>query len=203
LRDQILGGTVSPQVVLRLGWPPSGLPLPITPRRAVDDVLEAMPGARLHSDRATPEHNVAAWSHRPLDFWLKLVDTLINLHFQTMLEEHGIVRRQWEMMRMLSRGRASQQDLDMALAPFLPANEPGATTAELSELGESGWLTQVDGVYQLTERGLVVHQRLDDVFAQKNSDLAEGVSPGEYALVVSVLERIATNLGWRDPAATS
>ena len=52
-------------------------------------------------------------------------------------------------------------------------------------------------------RAVVVHQRLDEVFAQKNSDLAEGVPPGEYALVVSVLERIAANLGWRDPAAVS
>jgi len=203
LRDQILGGTASPQVVLRLGWPQSGLPLPITPRRAVDDVMEAMPGARLHSERATREPHVAASSHRPLDFWLKLVDSLIHLHFQTMLEEHGIVRRQWEMVRMLSRGPATPEDLDTTLAPFLHATEPGSTIAELSELGDSGWLTHVDGLYQLTERGLVVHQRLDDVFVQKNSDLAEGVSPGEYALVVSVLERIAANLGWRDPAGVS
>ena len=48
-----------------------------------------------------------------------------------------------------------------------------------------------------------MHQRLDDVFAQKNSELAEGVPPGEYALVVSVLQRIAANLGWRDPVAAS
>jgi hypothetical protein len=48
-----------------------------------------------------------------------------------------------------------------------------------------------------------VHQRLDDVFAQKNSELADGVPPGDYALVVSVLEQIAANLGWREPAAVS
>jgi nitroreductase len=203
LRDEILGGTASPQVVLRLGWPQSGLPLPVTPRRAVDDVLEAMPGARMHSERTTREPSAVASPHRPLDFWLKLVDTLINLHFQAMLEEHGIGRRQWEMMRMLSRRAATQEDLDTALAPFLPANEPSSSTAELAELRDSGWLTELDGVYQLTERGLVVHQRLDDVFAQKNSELAEGVPPGEYALVVSVLERIAANLGWRDPAEGS
>ena len=202
LRDEILGGTASPQVVLRLGWPQSGLPLPMTPRRAVDDVIEAMPPTRPHRER-TPNGRNPVTSHRPLDFWLKLVDTLINLDFQTMLEEHGIVRRQWEMMRMLSRGPASQEDLDAALAPFLPAGEPGSFTAELSELSDSGWLTRLNGVYELTERGRVVHQRLDDVFAQKNSDLADGVPPDEYALVVGVLERIAANLGWRDPAAVS
>jgi len=104
---------------------------------------------------------------------------------------------------MLSRGAATQEDLDTALAPFLPPSEPSSSTAELAELRDSGWLTEVDGAYQLTERGLVVHQRLDDVFAQKNSELAEGIPPGEYTLVVSVLEQIADNLGWRDPAAGS
>ena len=38
---------------------------------------------------------------------------------------------------------------------------------------------------------------------QKDSDLAAGVSSSEYALVVSVLERIAANLGWHAPAAVS
>ena len=143
---------------------------------------------------------IVAAPHRPLDYWLKLVDTLINLHFRAMLEEHGIVRRQWEMMRMLSAGPASQADLDAALDPFLPEGEPGASAAGLSELTDSGWLTQIDGVYQLTDQGRVVHQRLDDVFARKNADLTNGVAPDEYALIVSVLERIAANLGWRDPA---
>jgi nitroreductase len=202
LREEILGGTASPQLVLRLGWPQSGLPLPITPRRPVEDVIKAMPPTRLHSERS-PNERTTVRSHRPLDFWLKLVDTLINLHFQTMLEEHGIVRRQWEMMRMLSRGPARQDELDAEIAPFLPAGEPGSFTAELSELSDSGWLTQLNGAYELTERGRVVHQRLDDVFAQKNSDLADGVPPGDYALVVNVLEQIAANLGWRDPAAVS
>ena len=34
LRDRVLDGTLSPQLVLRLGWPPVGPPLPVTPRRA-------------------------------------------------------------------------------------------------------------------------------------------------------------------------
>ena len=141
--------------------------------------------------------------HRPLDFWLKLVDAMINLHYRDMLEEHGIVRRQWEMMRLLSRGNASQEELDAALAPFLPQDEVEASAAALSELTDSGWLTRINGVYELTERGRTVHQRLDEVFSQMNRDLAEGISPGDYALVVSVLERMANNLGWRDPAAVS
>ena len=196
LRDEVLGGTASPQVVLRFGWPQWGTPLPITPRRAIDDFVEVMPPTRRHSERPTDEQHLVASPHRPLDFWLKLVDTMINLHYRNMLEEHGIVRRQWEMMRLLSRAPASQEDLDAALAPFLPEDEPGSSAAALSELTDSGWLTQINGGYELTERGRAVHQRLDEVFSQKNEDLADGVSPGDYALAVSVLERVAaTSVG--------
>ncbi len=203
LRDEVLDGTASPQVVLRLGWPQWGTPLPITPRRAIDDFVEVMPPTRRHSGRPTDEQHLVASPHRPLDFWLKLVDAMINLRYRNMLEEHGIVRRQWEMMRLLSKAPASQEDLDAALAPFLPEDEPGTSAAALSELTDSGWLTQIIGGYELTERGRAVHQRLDEVFSQMNEDLAAGVSPGDYALAVSVLERVASNLGWRDPAAVS
>lgn len=40
VRDEILGGTLVPQLVLRLGWAPSGPALPATPRRPVEEVLE-------------------------------------------------------------------------------------------------------------------------------------------------------------------
>lgn len=37
LRDDVLGGTLSPQLVLRLGWPPMDRSLPATPRRSYAD----------------------------------------------------------------------------------------------------------------------------------------------------------------------
>lgn len=40
VRDEILGGTLVPQLVLRIGWAPSGPPLPATPRRPVEEVMD-------------------------------------------------------------------------------------------------------------------------------------------------------------------
>lgn len=37
LRDDVLSGTLCPQIVLRLGWPPVGPPVPATPRRSFAD----------------------------------------------------------------------------------------------------------------------------------------------------------------------
>jgi nitroreductase len=39
LRDDVLDGTLSPQIILRLGWAPADSPLPHTPRRPLDDIL--------------------------------------------------------------------------------------------------------------------------------------------------------------------
>jgi Nitroreductase family len=44
LRDRVLDGAASPQMVLRIGWAPTDIePIPPTPRRALDDVLSNFP----------------------------------------------------------------------------------------------------------------------------------------------------------------
>lgn len=43
LREDVLGGTLDPQLVLRVGWAPTGPALPLTPRRAIDDSIERLP----------------------------------------------------------------------------------------------------------------------------------------------------------------
>ena len=40
LQNDVLGGTLSPQVVLRIGWAQED-PLPPTPRRPVEEIIEA------------------------------------------------------------------------------------------------------------------------------------------------------------------
>jgi len=137
---------------------------------------------------------------RPIDYWLKLVDKLINEHFTRTLEEHGITPRQWEMMNLLSSRPASQDELDKALAPFPPELEVSSLTEELAELVESGWLARHDSRYELTERGLTTYQRLEPVVRSSNEAIARGISGQDYSTMMAVLERIAINLGWQEPA---
>ena len=39
LQDDVLDGAISPQLVLRVGFPTSAAPLPATPRRPIADIL--------------------------------------------------------------------------------------------------------------------------------------------------------------------
>jgi nitroreductase len=43
LQDQVLGGTLIPQLVLRIGFAPDAPPLPATPRRPIRDILRPEP----------------------------------------------------------------------------------------------------------------------------------------------------------------
>ncbi len=150
--------------------------------------------ARRHTDTLC-----AMAASRPIDFWLKLVDKLINEHFTRTLEEHGITRRQWEVMNLLSTRPAAQDELDEVLAPF-PA-ELGASTLveDLAELVESGWLVQREQGYELTDRGRTSYERLEPVLRSSNDEIARGISDADYTTMIGVLEQMAINLGWREP----
>ena len=60
---------------------------------------------------------------RPIGFWLKLVDQMVDDQFGASFEEHGVTRRQWQMMNLLVDGPATQKQLSDGLRPFFPAVE--------------------------------------------------------------------------------
>lgn len=138
---------------------------------------------------------------RPIGFWLKLVDRLIDEQFASTLEEHGVTRRQWQLLNVLSREASSVAELDAAVAPFLSPGENGeaeSSAEHLSELIESAWVDATATGYELTERGRAAFERLEAVVATQRTVIAEGVAPEHYEQTVAVLERMARNLGWSD-----
>ena len=135
---------------------------------------------------------------RPVDFWLRLLDKLINEHFGKTLEEHGVTRRQWEVMNLLSRGPASHDELVEALAPFHSEVQARTLTDELAELEDSGWLLRRDQAYELTELGHTSYQRLEPVLRATDEEIGRDISPEDYATLLEVMERMAINLGWQE-----
>jgi hypothetical protein len=134
---------------------------------------------------------------RPIGFWLKLVDRLIDQAFDALLEEHGVTRRQWQLLNVLQRGPATLEELDAAVAPFLE-DESGVSSAEhLEELVGSGWVAPG---YSLTETGATAMEGLGHAVGEMRSGMSVGVSEADYATTLAVLERMARNLGWSEEA---
>jgi len=136
---------------------------------------------------------------RPLGYWLRLVDRLIDEQFATTLEEHGITRRQWQLMNVLAQAPASVAELDAAIAPFLAAateeRERESSVEHLTELIESAWVDATPTGYELTVRGQAALERLAVVVAEQRTVITAGVTDAEYQQTVSVLQRVAVNLG--------
>ena len=136
---------------------------------------------------------------RPIGYWLRLVDGLIDEQFARTLDEHGVTRMQWQLLNVLARGQASVEMLDAAVAPFLVAG--GETTLDhLTELIDSAWVDATPTGYELTERGHGALDRLTNVIAEQRTVMSAGVAEGDYLTTVNTLEQMALNLGWRDDA---
>ena len=135
-------------------------------------------------------------SLRPIGFWLKLVDRLIDERFIETLEEHGITRRQWQLMNLLADKPSTTDELTEALGPFIPETDDEGPQAPVEELVESGWVSSEDGNYTLTGTGRASLASLGEVVERTRAALAQGISDDEYDATLDVLERIARNLGW-------
>jgi len=138
---------------------------------------------------------------RPIGFWLKLVDRLIDEQFASTLEEHGVTRRQWQLLNVLSQESSTAAQLDAAVAPFLvntppEQGEPESSVEHLTELIDSGWVDATPSGYELTERGRNAFDKLAEVVSQARSRMTEGLTVEQYDGTLAALERMARNLGF-------
>jgi DNA-binding MarR family transcriptional regulator len=137
-------------------------------------------------------------SSMPIGFWLKLVDQLIDRQFSAALDEHGVTRRQWQLLNVLSQGDATMEQLDAAVAPFLNPDADETSAEHLAELVDSAWVAKTGARYILTEQGSAAFARLAAVVARNRDKAAEGVADDDYRTTIAVLEQMARNLGWNE-----
>lgn len=141
-------------------------------------------------------------AQRPIGYWLKLVDSLISEQFATSLEEHGVTRRQWQLLNLLGAKPHTSEELMSALAPFFdevsPEGEPASPAEHLTELLESGWVAQDGESYALTDRGKISLERLTELVEGMRERSSAGVTEEQYETTIATLQRMATNLGWSE-----
>jgi DNA-binding MarR family transcriptional regulator len=121
---------------------------------------------------------------------------MIDEQFASTLEEHGVTRRQWQLLSELSQGPASVEQLDAAVAPFLSADDHESSVEHLTELIDSGWVDATAVGYEITDRGRIAADRLAAVVDAQRALATEGVTAEQYEGTVAVLEKVARNLGW-------
>ena len=135
---------------------------------------------------------------RPIGFWLKLVDRLIDERLEASLGD--LSRRHWQVLNVVQQGPTTQSEIDTRVRPFLDQGE--TTVREVSDLQQRGWLTVSSDTVALTKLGTREFERLLDAVSADRAALMTGITPDQYARVVATLEVMARNLGWLPPGRT-
>jgi DNA-binding MarR family transcriptional regulator len=131
---------------------------------------------------------------RPIGYWLKHLDGLIEATVDRTLAGQGVTRRHWQALNTLHERPSTQAAIADALAPFL-ADDPGADERVIDELVARGWVERgEDNVLRLTPVGTGVHAGLLERIQATRQRLVRGVTQEEYLATVNVLRRMAGNL---------
>ncbi|GAA4374008.1 MarR family winged helix-turn-helix transcriptional regulator [Agromyces bauzanensis] len=138
----------------------------------------------MNTDTDTAQTAPGEPEHRPLGFWLKLVDRRISEEIEALFADDGITRRDWQMLNLLA-GTARDEHL---------AERLHAKPHALHRLVERGWVAGFPP--EITEAGREARGRLESQVSALRERVAGAVSPEDFATTLRSLEAIARELGW-------
>jgi DNA-binding MarR family transcriptional regulator len=131
---------------------------------------------------------------KPIGYWLKELDRLIEQTLDRALAGEGVTRRDWQVLNALETRPAALHDVVDQLRPFwgVEAVDPGTV---LEGLIERGWaLRDASHRYALSPEGESARALLLERVAQLRAAIADGVTPEQYNTTIETLARMAENL---------
>lgn len=130
---------------------------------------------------------------KPVGYWVKHLDTLLEKAFDHALANKGVRRRHWQVLNALRAGPVTRAEITEALLPFWVAASVTQTDV-VDDLVRRGWAEIEGETYRLTADGETAHQAIErDVLALR-AQIAEGFSQREFNNVVDALARMSANL---------
>ena len=127
---------------------------------------------------------------RPIGWWVKRLDALLEEALDTVVAGEGLTRRHWQVLHLLAGGVDQEGDVVAALADF-----SGDALAVLADLSARGWVDRPRaGVAQLTAEGVSAHDRVLRAVNRVRRHTADGLSRQEYERTVLVLTRMVENV---------
>lgn len=122
---------------------------------------------------------------KPLGYWLIHIHELLETGFERLLEAEGLSRRHWQVLNTLASKPHTMAEINSALRPF---GDDFRQQAE--DLVARGWVT---GEFELTTVGHEAHKRVSERVHEFRAKVVDGISADEYATLMNLLERVATN----------
>ncbi|SEO60567.1 MarR family winged helix-turn-helix transcriptional regulator [Trujillonella endophytica] len=128
-------------------------------------------------------------AQRPIGWWVKHLDALLEDVVDTAVAGEGLTRRHWQVLHSLAEAPADEAALASSLADF-----DGRVPAIAADLYGRGWVDRTTGALTLTAEGRTAHERLERAIGRVRRHVADGLSRQEYERTVLVLRRMAENI---------
>ena len=131
---------------------------------------------------------------KPIGYWLKELDRLIETTLDRALAEEGVTRRDWQVLNALQPDPTPRAEVIEQLRPFwgVDAVDPDAV---LDGLITRGWALRDPGDrYALSPEGDAARAALLEKVKGLRAAIADGITPEQYNTTIDTLGRMAQNL---------
>src|SRR4051794_30616953 len=131
---------------------------------------------------------------KPIGYWLKELDRLIEGTLDRALADEGVTRRDWQLLNALEPVPTPREQVIEALRPFwgVEAAEPDAV---LNGLIARGWaLRDPADRLSLSPEGDAARTALLETVKALRAAIADGITPEAYNKTIDTLGRMAENL---------
>ena len=150
-----------------------------------------MAAIKYRRSRGSAPVSDAQASTRPVGWWLKEADALLDASFDSALADTGVDRRGWQVLASLARGSQREADLVDTLGSFDP---PDVLREVIESLQRRQWVEESEAVLSLTPAGLEVHRTLTPRVAAVRQRVSAALPTDDYLLLTSLLARLVTAL---------
>lgn len=126
---------------------------------------------------------------RPIGYWLKHLDGLIEASFDRCLGDAGISRRHWQALNAVRENGAREN----AVASLRPFWSDGGAEA-IDDLVRREWIERDGDSYRVTALGTDELTAVESRVAEIRARLTDGLTAQQYTATVEVLTTMAENL---------
>ena len=135
----------------------------------------------------------------PIGYWLKRADELLTKRIDEAQRSNGLRRLEWQALNVIRERRtATRNEIVDTLRSFADA---GAMDDMLGGLAHRGLVSAAaENGFELTQAGVELYDRAQAFQQAIRQQAVAGISETEYAMALSVLQRLVENLE-RDGAA--
>lgn len=130
--------------------------------------------------------------NKPIGYWIKRLDAALETHLDGTLARLKLSRKQWQTLNVLAETPLDPADLDRILNTFW-RGDTRRRESELAALVGRGLIIMVDDRISLSELGHAKHVEAQRLVEDARQDLSMGIGIDEYAMALSVLERMTLN----------